>query len=248
LARAYSQDPGSAVEGGDIGWGDRNATVKEYTANAFKLKAGEISPVFESDFGYHFLQVIERRGEQVHTRHILIVPKITGESLTRAKARADSIYTEMAKQKNITGELFSNAAGVFSDDKESKYSGGMIMNQNAQTRTTQIPTTGLDPQVALVIDTMKVGEISKPVLFTDAAGKQSYKIYYLKSVTDAHRANMDQDFPKLKAAASEDKINRTVSEWFEKKRKQTFIKIDPEYQSCPILTGWATPLTSQAKL
>ena len=248
LARAYSQDPGSAVEGGDIGWGDRNATVKEYTANAFKLKAGEISPVFESDFGYHFLQVIERRGEQVHTRHILIVPKITEESLKRAQVRADSIYNVMLKQKTITSEVFSNAAGFYSDDKESKYTGGMMINPQGQQRTTQIPTTALDPQVALVIDTMKVGQISKPVAFTDASGKQSYKIYYLKSVTDAHRANIDQDFPKLKAAASEDKINRTMSEWFEKKRKQTFIKIDPEYQGCPILTGWATPSTNQAKL
>jgi peptidyl-prolyl cis-trans isomerase SurA len=111
-----------------------------------------------------------------------------------------------------------------------------------------IPTERLDPQTALVIDTMKVGALSKPTLVTNASGKQSYKIFFLKSVTDAHRANMDQDFPKLKAAANEDKINRTVSEWFEKKRKQTFIKINADYQSCPIIKDWATSSTNQAKL
>jgi len=248
LAIAYSQDPGSASDGGDLGWKSRSDFVKEFSAMAFKLKAGEVSPVFESEFGYHFLQVIERRGEQVHARHILIIPKITTESLIRASTKADSIYKLLIKNK-ITADLFSSAATYYSDDKESKYTGGLILNaDNVQTRTTQIPIDKLDPQIALVIDTMKVGNVSKPVLFTDASGKKSYKIFYLKSVTDAHRANLEQDFAKIKTAANEDKINRTVSEWFEKKRKETFIKIAPEYQSCPILSGWSTPPSTQAKL
>ena len=251
LATAYSQDPGSAPDGGDVGFGDRNSYAKEYTANAFKLKAGEISPVFESQFGYHFLQVIERRGEQVHTRHVLITPKITTASLIRAKAKADSVYTALLKAKEgITStDYFASAASYYSDDKETKFNGGIILNaQNTQTRSSLIPTESLDPQIALVIDTMKVGQVSSPQLYTDQTGKQSYRIYLLKSVTDAHRANFDQDFPKLKTAAHEDKLNRTVSEWFEKKRKQTFIKIDPEYKSCPILKDWATPSITQAKL
>jgi peptidyl-prolyl cis-trans isomerase SurA len=251
LAAAYSQDPGSAQEGGDVGFGDRNSYAKEYTANAFKLKAGEISPVFESQFGYHFLQVIERRGEQVHTRHILITPPPTVASLARAKVKADSIYTELLKvqPKNTSTDFFANAASYYSDDKETKFNGGVILNaQNTQTRTSLIPAESLDQQIALVIDTMKVGQISSPQLYTDQTGKKSYRIYLLKSVTDAHRANLDQDFPKLKTAAHQDKLNRAVSEWFEKKRKQTFIKIDPEYRSCPILKDWATPSITQAKL
>ncbi len=251
LATAYSQDPGSAQEGGDVGFGDRNMFAKEYTANAFKLKAGELSPVFESQFGYHFLQVIERRGEQVHTRHILITPPPTAASLERAKTKADSIYKELLKiqPKNTSTDYFANAASYYSDDKETKFNGGVILNaQNTQTRTSLIPTENLDPQIALVIDTMKVGQISSPQLYTDQNGKKSYKIYLLKSVTDAHRANLDQDFPKLKTAAHQDKLNRAISEWFEKKRKQTFIKIDPEYKSCPILKDWATPSITQAKL
>jgi len=241
LARLYSQDQVSAAEGGDLGFFDRTAMVKEFTANAFKLKAGELSAVFESDFGFHFLQVIERRGEQVHARHILIMPVITQQSLDRAKLRADTVYNLMSKNKKSL-DFFSTAASIYSDNKETKFNGGMILNsENQQVRSTFIPTNRLDPQIALVTDTMKVGEISKPTIFTDAAGKKSYKIFYLKTVVNAHKANLAQDFPKIKDAANEANINRTVSEWFEKKRKQTFIKIDPEYQSCPQLKGWNTP-------
>jgi peptidyl-prolyl cis-trans isomerase SurA len=240
LARLYSQDPGSAIQGGDLGFADRTAYVKEFTAWAFRLKAGEYSPVFETEFGFHFLQVIERRGEQVHVRHILIVPAITQASLDRAKAKADSVYDFLVKNKKID---FSTAAAYYSDNKDTKYNGGMLLNsENVDTRTTFIPTDKLDPQIALMTDTMKVGSISAPALFTGADGKKSYKIIYLKSSTNAHKASLEQDYPKIKEYATNDKINRKLSEWFEKKRKQTFIKIDPEYQACPQMKGWATPI------
>jgi len=242
LARLYSQDPGSAPEGGDLGFNDRTAFVKEFTANAFKLKAGEISPVFETEYGFHFLQVIERRGEQVHVRHILITPAITQASLDRAKAKADSVYDLLMKNKKID---FSSAAAFYSDNKDTKYNGGMMLNaDNVETRTTYIPTDRLDPQVALTTDTMKVGSISVPQIFTGQDGKKTYKILYLKSTTPAHKANLTQDYPKIKEYATNDKINRTVSEWFQKKRKETFIKIDPEYQQCSQLKGWSTPQTT----
>jgi peptidyl-prolyl cis-trans isomerase SurA len=247
LARLYSQDPGSAPEGGDLGFFDRGTMAKEFTANAFKLKAGEVSPVFETDFGFHFLQVIERRGEQVHARHILVVPATTQASLDRAKVTADSVYNAMMTIKKFD---FSSAAAFYSDNKESKFNGGMLLNaDNVQTRSTYIPTDKLDPQVALVTDTMKVGSVSKPQLFTDAqTGKKSYKILYLKSVTNAHKANLEQDFAKLKEEANNDKLSRTISQWFTKRRKETFIKIDPEYQTCPPLKGWVTAeATAQAK-
>ncbi|WP_121248901.1 peptidylprolyl isomerase [Mucilaginibacter phyllosphaerae] len=248
LARLYSQDTQSATEGGDLGFFDRQQMVKEFTANAFKLKAGEISPVFESDFGFHFLQVIERRGEQVHARHILIIPATTQGSLDRAHVTADSVYNAMLAVKKFD---FSSAAAFYSDDKDTKYNGGMMLNaENVQTRSTYIPTDKLDPQVALITDTMKVGSVSKPALFTDPqTGKKSYKILYLKSVTNAHKANLEQDFAKLKEEANNAKLTRTITQWFDKRRKETFIKIDPEYQTCPPLKGWvtATQETAQAK-
>lgn len=245
LARLYSQDPGSAMEGGDLGFVDRTTGLAtEFAAMAFKMKAGEISPVFETDFGFHFLQVIERRGEQVHVRHILIMPQLTDASLERAKLKADSIYNLLTKNKNIE---FSSAAGYYSDDKETKYNGGLMMNaENVSSRTTLIPTDKLDPQIALVIDTMKVGEISKPTLFTGQDTKKSYRIYYLKSVIDAHKANLNQDYPKIRDVAYNDKLNRTLSEWFEKKRKENYIRIDPEYLSCDILKKWVNSTPTSA--
>ncbi|ASU32144.1 peptidylprolyl isomerase [Mucilaginibacter xinganensis] len=239
LARLYSQDPVSAPNGGDLGFNDRTAFVKEFTAMAFKLKAGDISPVFESDFGFHFLQVIERRGEQVHVRHIVIVPAVTQESLNRIKGKADTVYNLLIKSKATD---FSSAAAFYSDNKDTKFNGGMMLNaDNVEARSTYIPTDKLDPQVALVIDTMKVGGISKPFLFTGADGKSGYKILYLKSTSNAHKANLDQDYPKLKEYANNSKINRTVSEWFEKKRKETYIRIDSQYQGCPTIKDWSTP-------
>jgi peptidyl-prolyl cis-trans isomerase SurA len=254
MARLYSQDSGSAPDGGDLGFADRNTFVKDFAAWAFKLKAGEISPVFETEFGFHFLQVIERRGEQVHVRHVLITPAITPASLERIRVKADSVYKLLSDSaydasKFIKKPSFSSAAAFYSDNKDTKYNGGMMLNaDNVETRSTYIPSNRLDPQVALVIDTMKVGEISKPQLFNDAGGKKNYTILYLKSVTDAHKANLKQDFPKLKAAAYNDKISRTISAWFEKRRRETFIKIDPEYLQCPQLKNWPTPVTAEAKL
>ena len=245
LAKLYSHDVVSAREGGDLGFGDRNSFVKEFSAWAFKLKAGETSPVFESDFGFHFLQVVERRGENVHSRHILIMPKITEASVKRAQTKADSIYNVIIDNKG-KGDFFSSAASVFSDDKETKFNGGMLLNpDNVDVRTTFIPTNRLDPQVAVVIDTMKVGEISKAQLYRDQnTGKTTYRLYYLKSVTDAHKASLEQDFPKIKLMANANKMNRVMSEWFERKRKENYIKIGKEYQQCPQLQGWSTVTAS----
>ena len=243
LATLYSQDPGSAPSGGDLGFADRGTFVKEFAAMAFKMKPGEISPVFETDFGFHFLQVIERRGEQVHVRHILIVPATTPASIERAKAKADSIYTNIKTFKMD----FSTAASLYSDDKETKYNGGMMTTaENVENKSTFIPTDKLDPQIALIVDTMKVGSIAQPALITDANGKKSYRILYLRSKTDAHIANMAQDYPKLKDATMDSKTNKTVSEWFEKKRKQTYINIDPEYTTCDQLKTWVTNSNTSA--
>ena len=235
LAKTYSEDPGSAADGGDLGFFDRSTMAKEFTAWAFKLKAGEMSPVFETEFGYHILQVIERRGEQVHARHILISPKTTPESIARLKLHADSIYNNITSKK-LT---FATAANIYSDNKESKYNGGLMLNaENVQARSTFIPIDKIEPSVFLVIDTMKVGGISKPNLMTGADGKEAYKILYLKSKIPPHKANLAQDFPKIRDAAQSDKVNRTLSEWFEKRRENTYIKIDEEFNTCDQLKIW----------
>jgi peptidyl-prolyl cis-trans isomerase SurA len=141
---------------------------------------------------------------------------------------------------------FSTAAALYSDNNDSKYNGGMLMNP--QTRSTFIPTDKLDPQVFLVVDTLKAGSYSQPEIFTDRTGKQGYRFLYLKSKTEPHEASLAQDLPKIKEAAYEDKINRTVSEWFEKRRQSTYIKIDPEYQSCSSLQIWVKPQDKKDEL
>ncbi|WP_291400915.1 peptidylprolyl isomerase [Daejeonella sp.] len=237
LASLYSQDPGSAREGGELGFMDRGSLVKEFAATAFKMKPGELSQVIETEFGFHVLQVIERLGEQVNVRHILITTNPTPASLERSKAHIDSVYTILADKKMD----FGAAATFYSDNKETKYNGGMMLNaENVQNRTTYIPTDKLDPQIFLTIDTMAVGSISKPTIFTGPDGKTGYRILMLKSKTGPHQASLDQDFPKIKEVAFEDKNNRTISEWFEKRRKVTYIKIDGEFQVCPELAGWTT--------
>ena len=237
LARLYSQDPGSAAEGGDLGFQDRSTFVKEFAAMAFKLKPGEMSPTFETEHGFHVLQVVERRGEQVNARHILIKTESTPASMARAKAHIDSTYQRVVDKKID----FATAASLYSDNTETKYNGGMLLNaEDVQSRSTYIPTDKLDAQVFLTVDTMKVGSYSKPDVFTSAAGKQGYKFLFLKSKTEPHRANLDQDYPKIKEVAFQDKTNRTISEWFESRRKTTYIKIDEEFQACSSLKDWIT--------
>lgn len=235
IARLYSQDPGSAPYGGDLGFNTRDGFVKEFSAVAFRLKPGEVSQVFESEFGFHVLEVLERRGEEARTRHILIQIKPTTESLSRAKVHIDSIHNHVV-EKRIS---FSNAAARYSDNKETKYNGGMLLNaENQQTRTTLIPVEKLDAAMFTAVDTLQPGQYSAPAQFTDARGKVGYRFTYLKSRTPPHRANLDQDFAKIKEAALEDKINRKLSEWFEGRRKVTFIDINEEFYACDDLKIW----------
>lgn len=236
LAKTYSEDPGSAAEGGDYGFIDRTTMVKEFTAWAFKLKAGEMSPVFETDFGYHIVQVIERRGEQAHVRHILIKPVTTPASLERVKLKADSIYKDITDKKLP----FSSAASLFSDNKETQYNGGMMLYaDNVTARTTFIPVEKLDPAVFVVIDTLKVGAISKPVSFNNPQdGKEGYKIFLLKSKIPPHKGNLDQDYPKFKERTQKEKEARVMSEWFEKRKLTTYIRIDDEFATCDEMKLW----------
>lgn len=235
LAKTYSEDAGSAPAGGDLDFFDRTQMAKEFTGYAFRLKPGEISPVFETEFGFHFLQVIERKGEQVHARHIFIRPQSTTESLARTKLHADSVYANVLAKRLS----FSTAASLYSADKESKYNGGMILfTSNVAARTTSIPADQLDPKIFLVVDTMKVGEISKPVLFITADGKEGYRIVLLKSKIPPHKGNLNRDYIKFKEKAQQQKSDRVLSEWFEKRRLNTYIRIDDDYKTCGELKIW----------
>ncbi len=242
IARFYSED-GSAPFGGELDYSTRDAWVKEFSAQAFKLKEGEISPVFETQFGYHFLQVLDRRGEEVKVRHLLIRIKPTAASLERTKLKMDSIATQIANKKID----FNTAASIYSDDNNTKYNGGVVTNM--EDRSSLIPVNQLDDvSVFNAIDPLKAGEVSKPVLYTDkASGDVTYRIYYLKSRIAPHKANLDQDFAKIKEAARQDKVNRTLSEWFETRRESTYIAINPDFLSCGELKIWTSDNEVAAK-
>jgi len=238
VARFYSEDKASSVNGGELGFAPRENYVKEFSAVAFRLKEGEISPVFETEYGFHFLQVLARRGEEVNVRHILIQTKPTAASLERTHAKIDSIYQQV---KN--GEIpFSTAATRYSDNKESKFNGGMVVNQQSQSRSTLIPVDLLEKEIFMAIDTLKAGQYSKPYQFQDPrTGTIAYKFNILKTRVPPHKASLDQDFAKIQEAAQEDKTRRSLSEWFEKKTKNTFVHVNEEFASCPELELWITP-------
>ncbi|WP_205501794.1 peptidylprolyl isomerase [Rufibacter psychrotolerans] len=228
LARQYSQDPGSGSQGGELGFFKKRELVPEYEAAALKLQPGEISPVTESMFGFHIIQLIERRGEEYNTRHILIKPATAQVDVQQTAHLLDSIRTRILAD-SIS---FAKAAKDFSDDMATKGNGGMITL--AGSPTTYIPVDKLDPSVFFVIDTMKVGDISGPLPYRTEDGKEAMRILYLKSKTAPHQANLQDDYQKIAAAALADKRNRAINEWFEKNKDTVFVDIVPDFKTCSL--------------
>jgi peptidyl-prolyl cis-trans isomerase SurA len=231
LAILYSQD-GSAKNGGELGFVGRGELVKPFEAVAFKLKPGELSSIVETEFGLHIMQLIERRGEQVNVRHILLKPTIEYSDLLRAKAILDSVYTLIITNKMT----FAEAALKFSDDDATKNNGGLLQNQ--QDGSTRIPTDQLDPNIYFQIENMKVGEVAQATLFKTQSGDQQYRMIQYVSKTDPHQANLKDDYQKIQQAALTSKQNKVMAEWFKKKRNTTYIRINEDFKSCESLEPW----------
>lgn len=233
LAKIYSDDPSSARLGGDLGMQRRGTFVSEFEAAAYNLEKDSISEVFESEFGFHFVQLIDRRGNNIHTRHILMRPLITQADLLLAKNTLDSVQN-LIMDDSIS---FSRAVKLFSDEKIQSYNNdGVLVNPN---NGKPIFETGeLDPEIYFAIDTLGVNEITQPIEFTDRDGSVGYRLILLKSRTVPHIANLSQDYSKIKAAATESKTNIYVGNWVEDKIRSTYISIDPMYSKYPILDTW----------
>jgi peptidyl-prolyl cis-trans isomerase SurA len=232
LALLYSEDPGSAKEGGSLGFFGRGEMVPEFEAVAFKLKPGEISSVIRTKFGYHILQLVERRGDRVHCRHILIKPPVGNRELDGARIRVDSIRKEIT-----AGNLdFTAAVRKHSEDEESKQNGGMLMEANSGSSTFTI--NQLTPDVYFAIDKLKPGEMSDPQPYSAPDGSRGFRVFYLKSRTSPHQANLDTDYARIQNAALSMKRIETVQAWFMKTKVKTYINIDQEYLSCGNLSRW----------
>jgi len=231
LAVLYSEDPGSAKKGGELGMFKRGDMRVEFEAVAFRLKPGETSDVVETEDGFHIIQMIERKGEYINVRHILLQPKVSLTSMAKAKSLLDSVAT-LIEQKKMT---FADAVIRFSDD-ESRNNGGLIINP--VTGTSKFETSQLDPKIFFVIDKLKVGEISAPVLYKTDRNKDQYRIYYLKTRTNPHKANLQDDYNKIRQIAEDEKKSELMNNWMKEKISKTYIKIDENYRNCPFQREW----------
>ena len=236
MAKKYSQDPGSGREGGDLGWAKRGKFVPEFEAQGFKLDEGQISQVFESEFGYHILQLIARRGNSIHCRHILIKPEITDADLELAKRTLDSVRLRVLGilKDSIT---FSAAVKDYGDKStQSFHSDGRMTNPSSGNNTFE--TRDLDPDTYFAIDSMKVNGITAPMELTSASGEKTYRIVKLISKSSPHKANLLQDYNKIQQATTEQKKNERLIKWIEETSKNTFISLDPMFKKCPNLEKW----------
>jgi peptidyl-prolyl cis-trans isomerase SurA len=230
IAVLYSEDPGSAKQGGELGMFKRGEMRSAFEAAAFKLKPGEVSEIVETEDGYHLIQMIERRGDYINVRHILLQPKVSLANLNMARNLLDSVAT-LVIARQMT---FEQAVLKFSDDP-SKTNGGIMIN--GMTGDTKFETSQLDPKIFFVVDKLKKGEISAPVLNTDR-GKQDYRIYCLISRSNPHKANLEDDYAKIQQWALDQKKMETVNNWIQKQIEGTFVYITEGYQDCPFQRKW----------
>jgi peptidyl-prolyl cis-trans isomerase SurA len=235
LAILYSQDTESAKQGGELGFVNRGDLVPEFESAAFRLKnTTELSPIIETQFGFHLIQLIERRGERINCRHILIHAKVSAEDRLKTQLEMDSLSKDLRAGK-IT---FADAAEKFSDDKDSKMNAGNVVNP--ATGASRFESDQVDPNVLFMLDKMEVSEISNPVLTTTREGDSAYRIIQLKARTLPHRLNLKDDYQRLQELALQDKQNTALESWRNKKKKLTYIRLSDDYRNCPDLKDWIT--------
>ena len=233
VATKFSDDFASARIGGDLGWTKRGKFVPEFEAAAYNLEVDEISPIIESEFGFHIIQLLGRRGNTIHTRHILVRAEITEADLQLAREKLDSIRTLIVSE-SIS---FSQAVKDFGyKDVQSYNNDGRMINPRTGNNFFEI--ADLDPDVYFALDTMKVGGICEPFAFKSPSGEMLFRSVKLMSQTNPHRANLKEDYAKIQVAAIEEKKSIFLSEWIQEKVRSTYISIDPMFVDCPLLDKW----------
>ncbi len=235
LAMLYSEDPGSATNGGELGFMMRGELEKPYADAAFSLTKNTVSKIIETKYGYHIIQLIEKNGDLINTRHILIKPKVKADQATLAITRLDSIAAQIRKDSL----KFADAALRFSTHKDSRINGGRFVSSNPSARDTWFTLDELNSEMFVKVRDLKLGEISEPFRTTDENGNTVFRIVKLENEIPAHRASLKDDYENLYTAALMNKRTKTYDDWVKKKLENTYIKVSDEFNSCEFLKkGW----------
>ena len=234
LAILYSED-GSSMYGGEIGFKNRSELVPEFASVAFNLNdTKKVSKIVETEFGYHIIQLIEKRGDRINCRHILLKPKVAQKDLDEAKTRLDSIRKDMLDGKFT----FEEATQWISQDKDTKNNKGIMVNR--RTSSTKFEMADLPQEIAKVVDKMEVGDISEPFIMIDQSrNKEIVAIVKLSRRIEGHKANLSDDYQILKNMYENNRKAKIIDDWVVKKQKETYVRIDDDWRNCEFkYSGW----------
>ena len=237
LARLYSEDEGSARQGGEIGYTGRGMLDPAFAQVAFNLTDPKrVSKIVESEFGYHIIQLIDKRGEKINCRHILRKPRVTQESIDKTIAQFDTLVTNIKSGKIP----FDDAASLLSDDKDTKSNRGIMSTATEDgSLTSRFEMKNLPTEVARVVDTLKVGQISAPFTMINSKGKKTVAIVKLTNRIDSHRATITGDFQAMSKIVLNAEREKTIKEWVKNKIKDTYVKLNDEFKNCDFeYEGW----------
>ena len=236
LARMYSEDTGSAVQGGELGYTGRGMLDPNFAAVAFNLSdPKKISKIVESEYGFHIIQLIDKRGDKINCRHILMKPRVSQESIDSTLVHM-KVLTEDLNNNRFT---FDEAVALLSDDKDTRNNRGLMSNNSEAGRTSRFEMKDLPTEVARQVEQLSVDQVSEPFTMVNSRGKTVCAIVKLKSRTPAHRANIQEDFQVLSTVVLNKRREDTVREWVKNKIKSTYVKMDDRYRNCDFeYEGW----------
>ena len=236
LARLYSEDPGTARQGGELDYTGRGMLDPAFANVAFNLTdPKKVSKIVESEFGYHIIQLIDKRGDKIKVRHILMKPQVSDEAVENCLNRLDSIRND-----NTAGKFtFEEGASYISDDKDTKNNKGLMSNATEMTRTSKFRMQDLPSEIATVVDTLKVGQVSAPFSLINNRGKQVCAIVKLKNRVDGHKAKITEDFQVMKEVVENKRRAEKLHKWVVDKIKVPYVRVSPRYEDCKFeYDGW----------
>ena len=237
LARMYSEDEGTRRRGGELGFMGKGELVPEYANVAFNLQdPKKVSKIVESEFGFHIIQLIEKRGDRINTRHILLKPKVEEKDLEASLLRLDSIADDIRKQKFS----FDEAASYISQDKDTRNNHGLMANpQTGTARFEMQQLAQVSQEAAKMVENLNVGEISKPFTMINSKGKEVCAIVKLKNRINGHKAAITEDYQRLKGIVQEKRSEEKLEKWIVEKQKHTYVRINDKWKDCDFkYPGW----------